>query len=143
MSEEDNLEENESALSGGSSDEALEVAEEEMEEDALTEDEMDEVEEVEEEQEQEVGAVLVVGQSDFDLGVANRGAEDPSDNTLSEPQFVSKYGEMVLSRTGATIGCWSGTSRRKRWENLPVLSWDRRISPTTSRTGASQPLWMK
>lgn len=75
-----------------------EVEEEEIDEDILTEEEMEEVDEVEEvdEGESEVGAIMVLGQSDFTEGQSNRGAEDPSDNTLAEPQFVAKFGEMLF-----------------------------------------------
>jgi len=83
-------------------DQALEVADEEVEEieeDALTEEEMDEVDEVdeeEEEEEKEIGAVMVMGQGDFSMREANRGADDPGDNTLSEPQYITRYGDMLF-----------------------------------------------
>ncbi len=73
------------------SDEDMEV--DEFEED---EDEVDELEEVEQEEEKEVGACLVIGQGDFSMCESNRGADDPGDNTLSEPQFVHKYGEYLF-----------------------------------------------
>ena len=82
--------------------EALEVAEEEVEEieeDALTEEEMDEIDEVdeeEEEEEKEVGAVMVIGQGDFSMRESNRGADDPGDNTLSEPQSICRHGDMLF-----------------------------------------------
>ena len=71
--------------------------EEEIEEDALTAEEMDEVDEVEEEEEKpEVGAVLVLGQGDFSMRESNRGADDPGDNTLSEPQAMTRFGDMLF-----------------------------------------------
>ncbi|CCQ90724.1 hypothetical protein, contains NHL repeat [Nitrospina gracilis 3/211] len=75
-----------------------EIEEEEIDEDVLTEDELEEVDEVEEvdEGQKEVGAIMVLGQSGFEEGQSNRGADDPSDNTLSEPQFVMKFGEMLF-----------------------------------------------
>ena len=99
-------------------DEALEVAEEveeeEIEEDALTEEEMDEFDEVEGEvtEEKEVGAVMVIGQSDFSVRDANRGADDPGDNTLSEPQFACRYGDMLF------VSDW-GNHRVLVWNQFP------------------------
>ncbi len=99
-------------------DEALEVAEEleeeEIEEDALTEEEMDEFDEIEgeETEEKEVGAIMVIGQSDFSVRDANRGADDPGDNTLSEPQFVCRYGDMLF------VSDW-GNHRVLVWNQFP------------------------
>ena len=99
-------------------DEALEVAdavEEEIEEDALTEEEMDEFDEMEEsdeEEEKEVGAIMVIGQSDFSVRESNRGADDPGDNTLSEPQFVCRYGDMLF------VSDW-GNHRVVAWNQFP------------------------
>ncbi len=99
-------------------DEALEVAEEveeeEIEEDALTEEEMDEIDEVEGEEEviKETGAVMVIGQGDFSMREANRGADDPGDNTLSEPQFVCRYGDMLF------VSDW-GNHRVLAWNQFP------------------------
>jgi hypothetical protein len=99
-------------------DEALEVAEEveeeEIEEDALTEEEMDEFDEIEGEvtEEKEVGAVMVIGQSDFSVRDANRGADDPGDNTLSEPQFACRYGDMLF------VSDW-GNHRVLVWNQFP------------------------
>ncbi len=59
------------------------------EDDELDLDEMDEDEEPAEE-EKEVGAYMVIGQGDFSMTQSNRGADDPGDNTLSEPQYVAK-----------------------------------------------------
>lgn len=55
-------------------------------------DEDDEVDEVEEEVQPEVGACMVIGQGDMSMSMSNRGADDPGDNTLSEPQYITKYG---------------------------------------------------
>jgi hypothetical protein len=98
-------------------DEALEVAEEveeEIEEDALTEAEMDEFDEIEgeEEEEKETGAVMVIGQGDFSSREANRGADDPGDNTLSDPQFVCRYGDMLF------VADW-GNHRVLAWNQFP------------------------
>ena len=103
------------------SDEALEVAEEEVEEeeieeDALTEEEMDEIDEVDleeiEEEEKEIGAKMVIGQSDFSVRDSNRGADDPGDNTLSEPQFICRYGDMLF------VTDW-GNHRVLAWNQFP------------------------
>ncbi len=104
-------------------DEALEVAEEEVEEeveeieeDALSEEEMDEIDEVDleeiEEEEKEIGAIMVIGQGDFSMREANRGADDPGDNTLSEPQFVCRYGDMLF------VTDW-GNHRVLIWNQFP------------------------
>ncbi len=70
------------------------------EEDELDEDEFDEDEEVDEiekvEEKPETSAVFVLGQGDLMTVQANRGADDPGDNTLSEPQFMCKYGDMLF-----------------------------------------------
>ena len=95
--------------------EGLEAVEEEIEEDALTEEEMDEFDEVEgeeEEEEKEIGAVMVIGQGDFSVREANRGADDPGDNTLSEPQFVCRYGDMLF------VTDW-GNHRVLAWNQFP------------------------
>ena len=103
-------------------DEALEVAEEglekveeeEIEEDALTEEEMEEFDEIEdeEEEEKETGAVMVIGQGDFSMGASNRGADDPGDNTLSEPQFACRFGDMLF------VTDW-GNHRVLVWNQFP------------------------
>lgn len=103
-------------------DEALEVAEEdsaeleeeEIDEDALTEEEMDEFDEIEsvEDTENEIGAKMVIGQSNFTMREANRGADDPGDNTLSEPQFVCRYGDMLF------VSDW-GNHRVLVWNQFP------------------------
>jgi len=91
-----------------------EVEEEEIEEDALTEAEMDEFDEIEgeEEVEKEIGAKMVIGQGDFSTRDANRGADDPGDNTLSEPQFVCRYGDMLF------VSDW-GNHRVLVWNQFP------------------------
>ncbi len=68
------------------------------EDDALDEfDEVDEeIEEVDEKPEPEKGACLVIGHGDFSMFQSNRGADDPGDNTLSEPQAICRYGEMLF-----------------------------------------------
>ncbi len=103
-------------------DEATEVAEEgleaveeeEIEEDALTEEEMDEFDEIEgeEDEEKEIGAIMVIGQGDFSTREANRGADDPGDNTLSEPQFICRYGDMLF------VSDW-GNHRVLVWNQFP------------------------
>jgi len=99
-------------------DEALEVAEdveeEEIEEDALTAEEMDEFDEIEGEgeEEKETGAVMVIGQGGFSTREANRGADDPGDNTLSDPQFVCRYGDMLF------VSDW-GNHRVVVWNQFP------------------------
>ncbi len=60
------------------------------------EDEVDELDETDKEEEPETGAVLVIGQGDFSMCQSNRGADDPGDNTLSEPQFIHKFGEYLF-----------------------------------------------
>ena len=60
------------------------------------EDEIDELEEVEQEEEPETGACMVIGQGDYSMCQSNRGADDPGDNTLSEPQFIRKFGEYLF-----------------------------------------------
>ena len=79
-------------------DDSLGVSEdEETELDAVDElDELDEQDEVEVVQVPETGAYLVIGQGDFSMSQANRGADDPGDNTLCEPQCVAVYGDMLF-----------------------------------------------
>jgi hypothetical protein len=87
-------------------DESLELVEAD-EEDELDElevdesDEVDELDEVVEEKVPEKGAYLIIGQGDFSTVMSNRGADDPGDNTLSAPQGVCKFGDMLfISDTG-------------------------------------------
>ncbi|MBT3514989.1 MAG: hypothetical protein HOB32_03180 [Nitrospina sp.] len=88
--------------------ESLELIE--TEEDELDELEVDESDEFDESEEldkvddgkvPEKGAYLIIGQGDFSTAMSNRGADDPGDNTLSAPQGVCKFGEMLfVSDTG-------------------------------------------
>ena len=59
----------------------------------------------------EIGACLVIGQGDFSMTQSNRGADDPGDNTLSEPQYVEKiWRHAVYIRSRKTIGLLYGNS---------------------------------
>ena len=100
-------------------------------------DEVDELEEVAEETVPEKGAYLVIGQGEFTTIMSNRGADDPGDNTLSAPQSVCKYGDMLFVSTRATTVCWSGTGFRRKTASVPASFWGRKILGTASRTGAS------
>lgn len=92
------------------SDQGLETAD--AEEDVDEFDEMDEMEESVEEAPKEKGASLVIGQGDFTMNLSNRGADDPGDNTLSEPQFIHRYGDMMYVSD-------RGNHRVLVWEQLP------------------------
>ena len=81
------------------------------EDDELDLDEMDEDEEPAEEV-KEVGAYMVIGQGDFSMTQSNRGADDPGDNTLSEPQYVAKFGDMLFVSD-------RGNHRVVIWEQFP------------------------
>ena len=73
--------------------------EEEEEADELEVDESDEIDEIEEVAQEvvpEKGAYLVIGQGDFTTIMSNRGADDPGDNTLSSPQNMCRYGDMLF-----------------------------------------------
>ena len=86
MSDEEKLEE------GQEEERSVDLADEE-DEDLEYVDEDEELDEaLEEEEAQERGAFLVIGQGDFEVNQSNRGADDPGDNTLNEPQFITKYG---------------------------------------------------
>lgn len=117
LDENENVEETEETETD--SKDSAEVTEAEIdEEDALTEDEMDEIDEAEEEPEKpEVGAVLLFGQGDFSVSMANRGADDPNDNTLCEPQFVCKYGDMIFISD-------RGNHRVMIWNSMPEENGD-------------------
>jgi hypothetical protein len=78
-------------------------------------DEIDETEEVVEEKVAEKGAYLVFGQGDFSTVMSNRGADDPGDNTLSAPQSICKFGEMVFITDG-------GNHRVLVWDTFPEES---------------------
>ena len=109
----------------GSDTDSQESAENDGEETALVEseetdeidefeedDEIDEFDEVEEEVVAEVGACMVIGQGDMSMCMSNRGADDPGDNTLSEPQFMAKYGNYFFVSD-------RGNHRVLVWEQLP------------------------
>ena len=98
-------------------DESLELVEtdEEDELDELEVDESDEVDgldEVVEEKAPEKGAYLIIGQGEFSTVMSNRGADDPGDNTLSAPQDVCKFGEMLFVSDG-------GNHRVLVWDQFP------------------------
>ena len=98
-------------------DESLELVETD-EEDELDElevdesDEVDELDEVVEEKIPEKGAYLIIGQGDFSTVMSNRGADDPGDNTLSAPQDVCRFGEMLFVSDG-------GNHRVLVWDQFP------------------------
>lgn len=126
MSEE-NLDENEEMEETGEEEETAEdtgVQEAEIDEDdALTEDEIDalgedEIDEVEEvKTKPEVGAVMTLGQGEFSMIQSNRGADDPSDNTLSDPQFICRYGQMLFITD-------RGNHRVLIWNQMPEENGD-------------------
>ena len=112
MSEEENKEESEK-----DQDDMTELTE--LDSDAVDEgdevdadEDVDELDESEEEEKPETGAILVVGQSDFDCSLANRGADDPGDNTLSQPQFMCRYGDMFFVTD-------RGNHRVLMWDQMP------------------------
>ncbi len=76
----------------------IESEEDEVDEFEEDDDEIDEdeAEGTELEKVQEVGASMVIGQGDLSMRLANRGADDPGDNTLCEPQFICKYGDYLF-----------------------------------------------
>ena len=111
MSDEEKLEE------GQEEERSVELADEE-DEDLEYVDEDEEVDEaLEEEEAQERGAFLVIGQGDFEVNQSNRGADDPGDNTLNEPQFVTKYGEMLFVSD-------RGNHRVLVWDQIPEENGD-------------------
>ena len=97
--------------------ESLELVETD-EEDELDElevdesDEVDELDEVVEEKAPEKGAYLIIGQGDFSTIMSNRGADDPGDNTLSAPQDICRFGEMLFVSDG-------GNHRVLVWDQFP------------------------
>lgn len=108
MSDENEIEETESEDSlSVSDDEEMDLDEDEVDES----EEFDEVEKVEAEV-PETGACMVIGQGDFSMSESNRGADDPGDNTLSEPQYVAKYGDMLFVSD-------RGNHRVVIWEQFP------------------------
>ena len=105
MSDENELEETDDSLSVSEDDE--------MDLDEVDEsDELDEQDEVAPEEEPETGAFLVIGQGDFSMTQANRGADDPGDNTLCEPQYVTVYGDLLFVSD-------RGNHRVVIWEQFP------------------------
>ena len=121
---EDNLDENEDVEEieedETASEDSTHVTEAEIDEDdVLTEDELDEIDDLddEEDEKQELGAILVFGQGDFSVSNANRGADDPSDNTLCEPQYICRYGDMIFISD-------KGNHRVMVWNSLPEENGD-------------------
>ena len=100
--------------------ESLELVETD-EEDELDElevdesDELDELDEVVDEKIPERGAYLIIGQGDFSTIMSNRGADDPGDNTLSAPQGVCKFGDMLFVSD-------AGNHRVLVWDQFPEES---------------------
>jgi len=100
--------------------ESLELVETD-EEDELDElevdesDELDELDEVVDEKIPERGAYLIIGQGDFSTVMSNRGADDPGDNTLSAPQGVCKFGDMLFVSD-------AGNHRVLVWDQFPEES---------------------
>ena len=99
-------------------DESLELVETDDEEEELDElevdesDEVDELDDVVEEKVAEKGAYLIIGQGDFSTVMSNRGADDPGDNTLSAPQGVCKFGDMLFVSD-------AGNHRVMVWDQFP------------------------
>ena len=105
MSEEKGMEDTEDSL--------IVSEDDEMELDEVNEaDELDEIDELDKEEAKETGAYLVIGQGDFSMSQSNRGADDPGDNTLSEPQYVVKFGDMLIVSD-------RGNHRVLVWEQFP------------------------
>ena len=91
----------------------VETEEEELDELEVDEsDEVDELDEVVEEKVPEKGAYLIIGQGDFSTVMSNRGADDPGDNTLSAPQGVCKFGDMLFVSD-------AGNHRVMVWDQFP------------------------
>jgi len=78
-------------------------------------DELDELDEVVDEKIPERGAYLIIGQGDFSTIMSNRGADDPGDNTLSAPQGVFKFGDMLFVSD-------AGNHRVLVWDQFPEES---------------------
>jgi DNA-binding beta-propeller fold protein YncE len=93
-------------------DTALVESDETDEVDEFEEDDSDEIEEAVEEVAPEVSACLVLGQGDDSMVLANRGADDPGDNTLCEPQFITRYGDYFFVSD-------RGNHRVLVWEQCP------------------------
>ncbi len=120
MSEEELQNEGEAEEALNNQEEEAEDSEEEgqqlveIDEDEMEEMDADEFEDDEQEVEEktEVGAVQVLGQGDFSMCQANRGADDPGDNTLMEPQWVTKFGQMLFITD-------RGNHRVLIWDQIP------------------------
>jgi DNA-binding beta-propeller fold protein YncE len=105
MSEDKEMEDAEDSLSV-SEDEEIDLDEVDESE------ELDEVDEVEKVEEPVTGAFLVIGQGDFSMSRSNRGADDPGDNTLCEPQYATVFGDMLFVSD-------RGNHRVLIWEQFP------------------------
>ena len=110
----DENQENEKEADEGESIELVEVDEDdELDELEVDEDdELDELDEVVEEKVPEKGAYLIIGQGDFSTVMSNRGADDPGDNTLSAPNAICKFGDMLFISDG-------GNHRVLIWDQFP------------------------
>ena len=110
----DENQENEKEADEGESIELVEVDEDdELDELEVDEDdELDELDEVVEEKVPEKGAYLIIGQGDFSTVMSNRGADDPGDNTLSAPNAICKFGDMLFISDG-------GNHRVLVWDQFP------------------------
>ncbi len=114
MSDED--QENKEDLNEEESLELVETDEDELDELEVDEsDELDELDEVVDEKIPERGAYLIIGQGDFSTVMSNRGADDPGDNTLSAPQGVCKFGDMLFVSD-------AGNHRVLVWDQFPEES---------------------
>ena len=109
---EETVDSEESAVDEGEDTALVESEETDEEVDEFEEDETDEMEEVEEVAVAEVGACLILGQGEASMVLSNRGADDPGDNTLCEPQFITRYGEYFFVSD-------RGNHRVLVWEQVP------------------------
>ena len=114
LNQEETVDTDESAVAEGE-DQALVESDETDEIDEFEEDDPDEMEEALEEVVVEVGACMVLGQGDDSMVLANRGADDPGDNTLCEPQFITRYGNYFFCSD-------RGNHRVLVWEQCPEES---------------------
>ena len=111
LNEEEAVDSEESVVGEGE-DTALVESDEMDEIDEFEEDETDEMEEAVEKVAPEVGACMVLGQGDASMALSNRGADDPGDNTLCEPQFITRYGDYFFASD-------RGNHRVLVWEQVP------------------------
>ncbi len=103
----------EESVVGEGEETALAESEETDEIDEFEEDELDdEIEEAVEVEIPEVGACMVIGQGDMSMVLSNRGADDPGDNTLAEPQFMTRFGDYLFVSD-------RGNHRVLVWEQCP------------------------